>query len=70
MDIGIQKQGYVDQGTAAYVFATQVCGSIPLNYLWIPYEDNFHTINETDRENAIKAGYKDEGIECYVLPSL
>ena len=70
IDLGISKQGYVTQGTAAYVYATQICGSIPLYYLWIPGKDNFYTTNETQRENAIKAGYRNEGVACYVLPDL
>ncbi|EPS94903.1 hypothetical protein FOMPIDRAFT_1054665 [Fomitopsis schrenkii] len=70
-DTCISKEGYVDQGTAANVYATQICGSIPLYYVWIPNKDSLYTTNETEREYAIKTlGYKDEGIACYVLPEL
>ena len=61
----------VDQGTAAYVYPEQVCGSIPLYGLFNSnITDHFYTTNETEREDAIaNLGYADQGIACYVLPA-
>lgn len=68
----IAKIGYHDEGTSAYVYATQICGSIPLYHLYNPRDkDNFYTTSELERNKAIKDhGCKDLGIACYVLPDL
>ena len=64
--------GYGTEGTAGYVYATQVGASIPLYRLYNPVIlDNFFTTDEVERENAIRTlGYADLGVTCYVLPSL
>ncbi|KZT71845.1 hypothetical protein DAEQUDRAFT_665103, partial [Daedalea quercina L-15889] len=70
-DNAIPHSDYRDQGTSAYVFETQVCGSILLYRLYSSSAmDHFYTTSETQRENALKDGYSDEGIACYVLPTL
>ena len=68
----IVEMGYDDEGTAAYVYTTQLCGSIPLYRLYSPSAmDHFYTTNKTEQEHAIaELGYVSEGIACYVLPNI
>lgn len=68
----IRQWGYLVEGTSAYVYAAQICGSIPLYRLYNPSDvDNLYTTSEAERANAIEnLGYDDVGIACYVLPDL
>lgn len=70
MGTAIASEVYLTEGTAAYVYPEQICGSIPLYYVWLPGKDSFYTTNETEREDALKNGYEDQGVACYVLPNL
>ena len=62
--------GYSEEGTAAYVFSTAVCGSVPLYRMYNPsIIDHFYTTSAPERDNAINnLGYHDEGIAAYVNP--
>lgn len=64
------NEGFVTEGTAAYVYTTQICGSIPLYHAWLVGKDNLYTTNETEWDDAVKNGYTEEGVACYVLPNL
>lgn len=62
--------GYVFENIAAYVYATQICSSIPLYRLYQPVlHDHFYTIDPTEvHTTATTQNYVEEGIACYVLP--
>ncbi len=59
---------YDFEGITAWVFPTQVCGSVPLYRLVnAPIEDNFYTTNDAERKNVIaNNGYVDESVAGYV----
>jgi len=59
-DNAIASFGYQSEGTACYVFDSQVIGN----------GEHFYTISPQERDNAIaKYGYEDEGTACYVFDS-
>ncbi|EED80219.1 predicted protein [Postia placenta Mad-698-R] len=66
------QKGYTDQGVAAYVYETQICGSVPLLRSYNPVVvDHFYTNNRTeDRIVSTTRSYVQEGIQCYVVPDL
>ena len=69
MDSAIKDGTYVSDGTAAYVYATSICGSIPFYRLYNPeLQDNLYTTNTTERDDAMDNGYTFVEIACYILP--
>lgn len=69
-DSAIINDEYTTEGIAGYVYTSQICGSIPLYHASLSTKDSFYTTDESELENAVKNGYTDEGIACYVLPTL
>ncbi|KAF9817741.1 hypothetical protein IEO21_03200 [Rhodonia placenta] len=69
-DVFGAQDGYTYGGVAAYVYATQICGSVPLYRSYQPVTvDHFYTNNRTDNRIASTTlDYVEEGIQCYVLP--
>ncbi|EED80865.1 predicted protein [Postia placenta Mad-698-R] len=69
-DVFIAQKGYTDRGIAAYVYETQICGSVPLFRSFNPVVvDHFYTNNLTeDRLVSTTKNYVQEGIQCYVVP--
>ena len=69
-DNAINNSGYKDEGVTAYIYASQICGSIPLYRMYQPtIVDHFYTVNETEKLDFLdNRGYVDEGITGYVLP--
>jgi hypothetical protein len=68
----VAADGYTYEGIAAYVFSTQVAGSVPLYRLYnAGVKDHFYTTDAAERDRATSAagGYQYEGIACYVLTS-
>ena len=72
-DHAVNHLGFKYEGIAGYVFSTQVTGSVPLYRLVLATStvlDHFYTTSAAERDNAVKTySYKDEGIQCYVLPT-
>ena len=70
-DNAIANYGYTSEGTACYVFDSQVSGSTPLYRLLNPSNgDHFYTTSATERDIAIASyGYSSEGTACYVFDS-
>lgn len=61
--------GYSVDGIVAYVYATQICGSIPLYSVFsASLGDHWYTTNINGRNRMIQLGYVDAGIQGYVLP--
>ncbi|PPQ90072.1 hypothetical protein CVT25_011971 [Psilocybe cyanescens] len=64
-----KPSGLQAQGIRAHVYATQVCGSVPLYTLSKPsVGDHWYTIFQGERETLISFGWVDGGILAYVLP--
>jgi hypothetical protein len=61
--------GYRDGGITAYIYPTQICGSIPYYRLYnSAATEHFYTVSEAERESRLAAGgWSDEGIVGYVL---
>ena len=59
-------------GTAAYVYATPICGSIPVYRLYNrELQHNLYTTNATERDDAMYNGYSCVKIRvaCYMILS-
>ncbi|KAF8210908.1 hypothetical protein K438DRAFT_2011368 [Mycena galopus ATCC 62051] len=62
--------GYLNVGTAGYIYPTQVCGSVPLYraHLFGADTDYLYTTSAAERDNAVvNQGFVDEGIAGYVM---
>ncbi|KAJ3722107.1 hypothetical protein DFJ43DRAFT_1042271 [Lentinula guzmanii] len=57
--------------TAGYVYPYSTCGAAPLYRLFDPSAmDHFYTMDFVEAQNAVEAGYQDQGIAGYaMLPS-
>ncbi|KAJ6458261.1 hypothetical protein C8R45DRAFT_913332 [Mycena sanguinolenta] len=62
--------GYRDDGITAYIYPTQICGSVPYYRLYdSAATEHFYTVSEADQQSHLAAGgWSDEGIVGYVLP--
>ena len=61
--------GYNVDGIVAYVYATQICGSVPLYSVFsASLGDHWYTTNINGRNRMIALGYVNSGIMGYVLP--
>ncbi|KDR67380.1 hypothetical protein GALMADRAFT_79871, partial [Galerina marginata CBS 339.88] len=61
--------GLLAQGARAHVYATQICGSVPLYTLSkASVGDHWYTIFPNERASLISSGWTDGGIIAYVLP--
>ncbi|KAG1806174.1 uncharacterized protein BJ212DRAFT_784925 [Suillus subaureus] len=62
--------GYDYEEISAYVYNTNICGSVALYRLYSSSgTDHFYTTSASEASNAVaKLGYTEEGIVCYVLP--
>lgn len=57
------------QGIRAYVYPTQVCGSVPLFALFQQSAgDHWYTTDTDERSSLISLGWSDAGTLAYVLP--
>ncbi|KAF7351969.1 hypothetical protein MVEN_01159000 [Mycena venus] len=66
-DFFTTNNGYKWEGTAALVYTTQICGSVPLYRLYAAsHVDHFYTTSATERASALALGFIDEGIVAYV----
>jgi len=53
----------------AYVYPTQVCGSIPLYVVFHDVlGDHWYTTVASERDDFVESGWLDSGIAAYVLP--
>ncbi|KAJ7589251.1 hypothetical protein C8J56DRAFT_860047 [Mycena floridula] len=60
------QQGFTDAGIFAYIYPSQICGSVPFYRLYKPGVDNFHTTSISERDDAVASGYTFVGITGYV----
>ena len=61
------SQGLHDQGIVGYIATSQQPGTQPLYRLYNPASgQHFYTISDTERQQVIQSGYKDEGVLGYV----
>jgi hypothetical protein len=65
---GLERQGYVAEGVACYVFASTIEGegTIPL-YRWRSRKEPFYT-TAPNGEGVTRAGYRADGIACALYP--
>ena len=69
-DNAVSQDGYLSEGVACYVYATQVAGTIPFYRLRSPAGDHFYTPSAAERQSLLATpGWTDEGIACYLLPA-
>ncbi|KAJ7629121.1 hypothetical protein FB45DRAFT_920020 [Roridomyces roridus] len=63
--------GYRDEGIQAYVYPTQICGSVPWYAVYnAAATEHFFTTDEATRASFLAtAGWSDQGIVAYVLPT-
>ena len=62
--------GYNREGTQAYVYTAQVCGSIPLYRTYdVQGTDHFYTPSEQEYEEVVAGGFANEGITGYIMPA-
>ena len=66
----IATQGYVTDGITAYVYTSDLCGSVSLYRAYSQTNtDHYYTTSLTERDTAIDVGgYVDEGIVAYIFP--
>ncbi|KAJ3881765.1 hypothetical protein F5051DRAFT_346082 [Lentinula edodes] len=57
--------------TAGYVYPYSICGAAPIYRLFDPTSvDHFYTMDIVESQNAVQAGYQDQGIAGFaILPS-
>ncbi|KAJ7642062.1 hypothetical protein FB45DRAFT_365074 [Roridomyces roridus] len=62
--------GWIDQGIQAYVYPTQICGSVPWYAVYnAASTEHFLTTDVATRDSFLaQAGWTDQGIVAYVLP--
>lgn len=67
-----QVTGYANKGIIAYVYPTQVCGSVPLYGASLPStsnSDHWYTTDLAEKNLLVNvSGWADTGILAYVLP--
>ncbi|KDR69047.1 hypothetical protein GALMADRAFT_1353024 [Galerina marginata CBS 339.88] len=52
-----------------YVYATQICDSIPLYVVSVSSSrDHYYTVDADERDELVNDGWTDQGIAAYVLP--
>ena len=70
-DTAVSRFKYTNEGTAAFVYTSALCGSVPLYRVQNPtVQDHFYTTDAAEETRAIsQLGYVDEGIAAYVLPA-
>ena len=57
--------GQINEGIVAYIFPSEICGSVPF-YRLKSSVDNFHTTSASERDSAVASGYTYVGITGYV----
>lgn len=58
-----------DVGVIAWVYDSQVCGSIPLMSTGLATaSDHYYTINTFEHDSLISDGWADNGVVAFVLP--
>jgi hypothetical protein len=66
------QNGYRDASggaSTAYIYPTEVCGSVPLYRLHSDTKtDNIYTTSKSERVDLITEGYTDMGVAGYVVP--
>ncbi|KAJ7626839.1 hypothetical protein FB45DRAFT_55530 [Roridomyces roridus] len=64
------ESGWIDAGVQAYIYPTQICGSVPYYVVYNSAQtEHFYTANQTQYQNFLAtAGWADQGIVGYVLP--
>ncbi|KAJ7788626.1 hypothetical protein B0H14DRAFT_3892320 [Mycena olivaceomarginata] len=67
--LSLSTGGYIDEGISAYIYPSQICGSVPFYRVYnSAATEHFYTINETERDSLLgSSGWADEGIAGYVL---
>lgn len=56
-------------GVVAYVYPTQVCGSVPLYQLGFSAKtDHWYTTDASERDALVGFGWTNQGVIAYVLP--
>ncbi|KIJ26320.1 hypothetical protein M422DRAFT_272608 [Sphaerobolus stellatus SS14] len=61
--------GYENSGITGYVYATQVCGSVPLLVAAnAATTDHWYTTNVLHHSSIVASGWTDEGVAAFVLP--
>ncbi|KAF8805018.1 hypothetical protein BYT27DRAFT_7258607 [Phlegmacium glaucopus] len=63
--------GFDNKGIIAYVYPTQICGSVPLYAASLAIGDHWYTTNLADRDALVSlgSGWTNAGIAAYVLPA-
>ena len=57
--------GQTNEGIVAYIFPSEICGSVPFYHLRSSV-DNFYTTSASERDSAVASGYTYVGIMGYV----
>ncbi|KIJ26312.1 hypothetical protein M422DRAFT_192374, partial [Sphaerobolus stellatus SS14] len=61
--------GYVNVGITGYVYATEVCGGVPLLVAAnAATTDHWYTTNALQHSSIVASGWIDEGVAAFVLP--
>ena len=61
--------GYKSQGIVGYVYATEVCGSVPiLSAFKTSSGDHWYTTSKADHQSLLDKGWVDKGTIAYALP--
>ncbi|KDR67367.1 hypothetical protein GALMADRAFT_147156 [Galerina marginata CBS 339.88] len=65
----VLPSGYGFGGIVGYVYATQVCGSVPLlSAFQASFGDHWYTTDASEHSRIIASGWAEAGIVAYVLP--
>ncbi|EJD47821.1 hypothetical protein AURDEDRAFT_163279 [Auricularia subglabra TFB-10046 SS5] len=68
---GEARAGYVSEGDAGHVLATNASGSVPLYRLWnSALQDHFYTQDANERDSLLSScgTWSYEGVAAYILP--